>query len=226
MVFTDVPPHRDDDELTKKNNDDHWECKGFQSIYNPVQPRVNQAEESWLKKYQIHDTILFACKIFFVWYQDQEECHIPTFELMLTFDFSEQNAHTIWQEYGDRDRYVNWILQTQKVQIFMSAGCVQNKSDLYPQRGNIWKSPPLVSSALKARLRYERTWSKASLAKAGWFRHIHRDANLSCSSSTHLPWFNIVTQPSLWDAPKEFRCLQVTVVFRFFSGSLFLGFTR
>ena len=142
---------------------------------------------------------------------------------MLTFDFSEQNAHTIWQEYGDRDRYVNWILQTQKVQIFMSAGCVQNKRDLYPQRGNIWKSPPLVSSALKARLRYERTWSKASLAKAGWFRHIHRDANLSCSSSTHLPWFNIVTQPSLWDAPKEFRYLQVTVVFRVFSGPLFLG---
>ena len=66
-------------------------------------------------------------KIFFSGNQDQEECHIPTFELMLTFDFSEQNAHTIWQEYGDRDRYVNWILQTQKVQIFMSAGCVQNQ---------------------------------------------------------------------------------------------------
>ena len=70
MVFTDVSLHRDDDE--KKKNDDHWECKGFQSIYNPVQPRVNQAEGGWLKKYQIHDTILFACKIFFVWYQDQE----------------------------------------------------------------------------------------------------------------------------------------------------------
>ena len=122
---------------------------------------------------------------------------------MLTVDFSEQNAHTIWQEYGDRDRYVNWILQTQKVQIVMSAGCVQNKRDLYPQRGNIWKSPPLVSSKLKARLRYERTWSKASLAKAGWFRHIHRDANFSCSSSTHLPWFNIVTQPSLWELQKN-----------------------
>ena len=105
----------------------------------------------------------------------------------------------------------------------MSAGCVQNKRDLYPPRGNIWKSPPLVSSALKARLRYERTWSKASLAKAGWFRHIHRDANLSCSSSTHLPWFNIVTQPSLWDAPKEFRCLQVTVVVSFFLDLYFLA---
>ena len=74
---------------------------------------------------QIH--LRFACQDIFSGNQDQEECHIPTFELMLTFDFSEQNAHTIWQEYGDRDRYVNWILQTQKVQIFMSAGCVQNK---------------------------------------------------------------------------------------------------
>ena len=95
-------------------------AKWFQSIYNPVQPRVIQAEESWLKKYQIHNTIVlrFLCRDIFVWYQDQEECHIPTFELMLTFDFSEQNAHTIWQEYGDRDRYVNWILQTQKVQMY------------------------------------------------------------------------------------------------------------
>ena len=74
---------------------------------------------------QIH--LRFACQDIFSGNQDQEECHIPTFELMLTFDFPEQNAHIIWQEYGDRDRYVNWILQTQKVQIFMSAGCVQNK---------------------------------------------------------------------------------------------------
>ena len=42
---------------------------------------------------QIH--LRFACQDIFSGNQDQEECHIPTFELMLTFDFSEQNAHTI-----------------------------------------------------------------------------------------------------------------------------------
>ena len=42
---------------------------------------------------QIH--LLFACQDIFSGNQDQEECHIPTFELLLTFDFSEQNVHTI-----------------------------------------------------------------------------------------------------------------------------------
>ena len=100
--------------------------------------------------------------------------------------------------------------------------------DLYPQRGNIWKSPPLVSSALKARLRYERTWSKAGLAKAGWFRHIHCDANLSCSSSTHLPWFNIKLNhfQLIMRCSKRIQVPPSYSGFKGFSGSLLLGFAR
>ena len=104
--LTDVSPHHDDDERTKKN-DDHWECKGSQSIHNPVQPRVNQAEEGWLKNYQIHDTIFFAFCMsrYFCLVSKPRRMSYPNFWI---------DAH-IWFFWTKRSHYLTGIWRSRQI---------------------------------------------------------------------------------------------------------------
>ena len=105
MVFTDVSPPRDDNELTKKKNDDHWECKGFQSIYNPVQPRVNQAEEGWLKKVEnsLHNS--FCMQDIFCLVSRPRRMSYPNFWI---------DAH-IWFFWTKRSHYLTGIWRSRQI---------------------------------------------------------------------------------------------------------------